>query len=155
MWQSEERLSNFFNKSINYNAHHRLPPKPKAKILAAETQQWLTKAALFRYTASSYGVKKKHAACATRISYSHSRHAPKFCFWAASKANRLHGTIFSRPDAKIERASLAAPRAACFMSNSGLNGWPRLRQKPQQLKLKRTPDPDCQRKQPSQKSGAE
>jgi hypothetical protein len=58
VWQSEERLSNFFNKSINYNAHHRLPPKPKAKILAAETQQWLTKAALFRYTASSYGVKK-------------------------------------------------------------------------------------------------
>lgn len=38
--QSEERLSNFFNKSINYNtrqSHHRLPPKPKAKTLAAET----------------------------------------------------------------------------------------------------------------------
>lgn len=46
---------------------------------------------------------------------------------ATSKANRLQKTIFSRPDAKIERPASRA-EGSLFHQQSGLNVWPRLRQ---------------------------
>jgi hypothetical protein len=85
--------------------------------------------------ASSHGVKN-HAMCVQPASL-----APIHGMRQTFLFGNLQGQSFAQDHPQQIRyqnrtVKLAAPRAACFISKSGLDVGPRLRQRSQQLKLK-------------------